>query len=79
MGLILVVSVFMILFGLVPVFMILEGAIDGGYQAFLKGVDQGSGEWIFLLLCFPIGLFGAWKSQLAIEKRERRKPPNIYG
>ena len=79
MGFVLVISAFMILFGLIPVFMILGGAIEGGYQAFLKGLDQGSGEWIFLSLCFPIGLFGAWKSQLAIEKRERRKPPNIYG
>lgn len=75
MGIILVISVFMILFGLIPVLMILGGALEGGYKAFLKGVEQGSGEWIFLLLCFPIGLFGAWKSQLAIEKRESRNPP----
>jgi hypothetical protein len=76
MGFTLVISVFMILFGLIPVLRILGGAVEGGYEAFLAGIEQGAWAWIFLLLCFPIGLYGAWKSNSALDRRGKKRPPN---
>jgi hypothetical protein len=67
------VSVFMVLFGFVPVLMILLGALEGGYEAFIKGFNEDNLGWIFLLFCFPIGLFGTWKTQKIIDKRDLEK------
>lgn len=70
MGFLLVVSVFMAMFGLIPVLITLGGAFEGGYEAFREGFSQEPVGWIFLLLCFPIGLYGAWKTNKAIDKKD---------
>lgn len=76
MGFLLVVSVFMAMFGAVPVVIMLLGAFEGGYEAFNEGLNQDPLGWVLLLLCFPIGLYGAWKTNKAIDKRDWEKEIN---
>ena len=63
----------MAMFGSLPFLMTLFGALEGGYKAFIEGFNEDGVGWVLLLLCFPIGLYGAWKTNKIINQRDLEK------
>ena len=56
-----IIQVFLMLSGSVPLVMVLSGGVQGAYDTFVKSYNDNGIVWILVLACLPIGLFWSWR------------------
>ena len=56
-----IVQVFLMLFGAVPIVITLFGGVEGAYNTFVNGYQENGFTWLILSGSFFIALFWTWK------------------
>ena len=56
-----IIQVFLIGSGSIPLLMVIFGGIEGAYDTFIKNYKDNGIAWIFVLSLFFIGAFWIWK------------------